>query len=212
MIKRGLFISLEGGEGVGKSTNINFLQQMLKQQQIKVVTTREPGGTEFGERLRELLLSQKSAGISSTAELLCIFAARAEHIDKVIEPALAKGCWVITDRFTDATYAYQGGGRNIDFATIATLENLVQAGLKPDVTLLLDAAVEIGMARAAKRSSLDRIESENLGFFKAVRNAYLQRANSEQRFLVVDAAGDLATVQRQIKAYFEPVIDSWRAL
>ncbi len=154
MSSRGLFITIEGGEGVGKSTHIAVLQDFLTRNDIDLVMTREPGGTSLGEGLRELLLTPRDEPVSATAELLLIFAARAQHVHEVIEPALARGQWVISDRFTDATYAYQGGGRGLDVEAVRQLENLVQGTLRPDLTLLLDAPVEVGMARARGRGRL----------------------------------------------------------
>ena len=163
---RGKFITLEGGEGVGKTTNLAFIKDYLEQHNISVVVTREPGGTKLAEKIRQLLLDKKSEAISEQAELLMMFAARAQHIKHVIEPALAQGKWVLCDRFTDATYAYQGGGRNMKISTIEWLENLVQGTLRPDLTLLLDAPVEIGIARVRERGALDRFELEKISFFE----------------------------------------------
>ena len=178
---RGKFITLEGGEGVGKTTNLVFIENYLKLHGIPVVVTREPGGTVLAEKIRHLLLDKESEDISENAELLMVFAARAQHIKHVIEPALASGNWILCDRFTDATYAYQGGGRNMKNSTIAWLENLVQGSLKPDLTLLLDAPVEIGMERARSRGNLDRFESEKIHFFEQVRRAYLLQAEQISR-------------------------------
>ena len=163
---RGKFITLEGGEGVGKTTNLTFIRDYLQEHNIHVVVTREPGGTVLAEKIRHLLLDKDSEAISEQAELLLIFAARAQHIKHVIEPALAQGDWVLCDRFTDATYAYQGGGRNMRISTIEWLGNLVQGNLRPDLTVLLDAPVEIGIERARERGAFDRFESEKIGFFE----------------------------------------------
>jgi len=163
---RGKFITLEGCEGVGKTTNMAFIKDYLEQHNISVVVTREPGGTQLAEKIRQLLLDNKSETISEQAELLMMFAARAQHIKHVIEPALAQGKWVLCDRFTDATYAYQGGGRNMKISTIKWLENLVQGTLRPDLTLLLDAPIEIGIARVRERGALDRFELEKNQFFR----------------------------------------------
>lgn len=198
-MSRGRFITLEGGEGVGKSTNLQFIQQLLAQKQIDVLLTREPGGTELAEKIRQLLLEKHSEAITPQAELLLVFAARAQHIEHVILPALAQGKWVLSDRFTDATYAYQGGGRNMDDRLIAWLEETVQGDLRPDLTLLLDAPVETGLLRAQHRGKLDRFESEQLDFFQRVRQAYLARARQNPRhYAVIDAAQPLAEVQTQI--------------
>lgn len=196
---RGKFITLEGGEGVGKTTNLAFIKDYLLEHNIPVVVTREPGGTVLAEKIRHLLLDKDSEVISEQAELLLIFAARAQHIKHVIEPALAKGEWVLSDRFTDATYAYQGGGRNMRVSTIGWLENLVQGNLKPDLTLLLDASVEIGMKRVKKRGAFDRFESEKISFFEHVRRAYLLQAELyPERIKLIKANQPLADVQRAL--------------
>jgi dTMP kinase len=199
-MKRGRFITLEGGEGVGKSTNLQYIQQLLLEQQIDVVVTREPGGTELAEKIRQLLLEKHEESITEKAELLLVFAARAQHIQHVILPALQQGRWVLSDRFTDATYAYQGGGRAMDMQTIAWLENTVQGDLRPDLTLLLDASLDVGMSRAQQRGKLDRFESEQRDFFERVRQAYLKRAGQDQqRYKIIDASLPLNEVQLQIK-------------
>lgn len=196
---RGKFITLEGGEGVGKTTNLVFIKNYLQQHNIPVVVTREPGGTAIAEKIRYLLLENGSELISEHAELLLIFAARAQHIKYVIEPALAQGKWVLCDRFTDATYAYQGGGRNMRISTIEWLENLVQGALRPDLTLLLDAPVEIGIERASKRGVFDRFEAEKISFFESVRRAYLLQAELyPERIKLIKANQSLIDVQRAI--------------
>ena len=196
---RGLFITVEGGEGVGKSTNIAFLEQHLRARNIDLVLTREPGGTALGEDIRELLLRPRDDAVSPSAELLLVFAARAQHLASVVEPALAAGRWVLCDRFTDATYAYQGGGRELPVAMIRELERLVQGELRPDYTLLLDAPVEVGMSRASERGELDRFELEQVAFFERVRATYLQLAEeSSGRYRVIDASLPLDQVQRQL--------------
>lgn len=196
---RGLFITVEGGEGVGKSTNISFIAQRLEQAGIELVLTREPGGTPLAEDIRQLLLTPRDESVAENTELLLMFAARAQHIAQVIEPALASGKWVICDRFTDATFAYQGGGRGIEKSKIADLEQWVQGELRPNLTLLLDSPIEVGMARASKRGSLDRFEQEQRNFFEAVRNAYLELAEQHpKRFRVVDAARTLEQVQQSL--------------
>jgi len=198
-LKRGCFITVEGTEGVGKSTNIEFLCSLLQERGIEIVLTREPGGTPMAEELRNLLLQPREESVSEDAELLLMFAARAQHIENVIKPALERGAWVISDRFTDATFAYQGGGRGVNQESISLLENLVQKGLQPDLTLLLDLDVETGLARASARSAPDRFEQEKVAFFEKVRAAYLKRAaNDPLRFAIVDAAVELDAVQRQI--------------
>jgi len=193
------FITLEGSEGVGKTTNLEHIKSLLTEQGVEFIVTREPGGTELGEQLRELLLGHKHDGMADETELLMMFASRAEHLDKVIKPALAEGKWVLCDRFTDATYAYQGGGRGIDFSRIEILENYVQGDCHPDLTLLLDAPIEVGRERATKRSAPDRFEKEQVEFFNKVRAAYLSRAkNDPVRMKVIDAALDLDAVKSQI--------------
>jgi dTMP kinase len=200
-MKRGKFITLEGGEGVGKTTNLTFIKDYLQQQNITVTVTREPGGTALAEKIRHLVLDIDGESIAETTELLLMFAARAQHIQHVIEPALAQGNWVLCDRFTDATYAYQGGGRKVSIATIALLERLVQGDLRPDLTLLLDAPIEIGMERAQKRGAFDRFEAEKISFFTGVRDMYLSRAAEQpNRIKVIQANQPLADVQKDILA------------
>ena len=198
---QGKFITVEGIEGVGKTTNINFIRQQLEAAGRDVVLTREPGGTPLGEAIRGLLLNPEYTGMDSTCELQLMFAARAEHLAKVVWPALEKGQWVLCDRFTDATYAYQGGGRGIDSGVISRLEQLVQGDFRPDLTLLLDVPVAVGLARASKRGVLDRFEQEKVEFFERVRSAYLDMAQrSPDRYRVVDASLPLDDVQKQIAA------------
>jgi len=198
-MKEGKFITLEGGEGVGKSTNLNFVKLLLESRGLTVVTTREPGGTVLAENIRGILLENQQETVSETAELLMMFAARAQHILHVIKPALEKGHWVLCDRFTDSTYAYQGGGRGIDVSMIEWLENNVQQGIKPDLTLLLDAPIAIGMERANKRAALDRFELEKQQFFEKVRATFLQRAkNNPQDIKTINAAQSLDKVQQEI--------------
>jgi dTMP kinase len=202
-----LFITVEGIEGAGKSSNIAFTENLLRSHGHEVLLTREPGGTPLGEELRELLLGHKHDGMNDLTELLLMFAARAEHLHSKILPALEEGRWVICDRFTDATYAYQGGGRQLDTTAIATLENLVQGSRRPDLTLLLDLPVETGLARAAKRSEPDRFERQKLEFFQRVRDAYLQIARQQPgRVKVIDASPDLDLVQEQISEILMPYL------
>ena len=204
-MKRGKFVTLEGGEGVGKTTNLTFIKDYLQQQNIAVTVTRDPGGTALAEKIRHLVLDIDGESITETTELLLMFAARAQHIQYVIEPALAQGNWVLCDRFTDATYAYQGGGRKVSIATIALLEQLVQGDLRPDLTLLLDAPIEIGMERAQKRGSFDRFEAEKISFFTGVRNMYLSRAAEQpKRIKVIEANHPLTDVQKDILAVMQP--------
>lgn len=207
VLNRGLFITVEGGEGVGKSTNIECIASILRSAEIDAVLTREPGGTPFAESIRNLLLQPVDEPVSENAELLLMFAARSQHISSVIEPALAKGSWVVCDRFTDATYAYQGGGRGIEEAKIADLENWVQGELRPDITILLDAPIEVGMTRAGKRGALDRFEQEKMDFFQRVRSSYLARAKNEpQRYRVIDASLSLSQVKASLRSVMEDVL------
>ena len=195
----GLFITLEGPEGAGKSTNREYLATHLREAGVDVVLTREPGGTPLAERIRELLLAPDQEVMNTDAELLLMFAARAQHLAQVIRPALARGAVVLCDRFTDATYAYQGGGRGLQVERIALLENFVQGDLRPDLTLVFDLPVEIGLARATARGRLDRFEQEGRRFFEAVRSAYLGRAaQAPERYRVIDAAQPLEQVQRDL--------------
>lgn len=202
--KRGVFLTLEGGEGVGKSTNHAFIAAWLRAQNIPFIETREPGGTPLAEDIRAMLLQPRSEKVAEKTELLLMFAARAQHLNAVIEPALAAGTWVLCDRFTDASYAYQGFGRGLDLHVIEVLETLVQAELKPDVTVLLDADPRVGMARAAQRSAADRIEQEQLSFFDRVREGYLARVAADpQRFIVIDAERELEQVQSALEQALE---------
>jgi dTMP kinase len=207
----GCFITLEGPEGAGKSTNREFLAERLRERGIDVLLTREPGGTPLAERIRELLLAPSDEPMASDTELLLVFAARAQHLDQVIRPALARGTVVLCDRFTDATYAYQGGGRGLAKQRIEQLENFVQGDLRPDLTLIFDLPVDIGLSRAAARGRLDRFEQEGLGFFEAVRNAYLERARqAPTRYQVIDAGQPLAAVQRDLQALLPQILERLR--
>ena len=198
-MQRGKFLTIEGTEGVGKSTNLAFVRDWLVARGLEVVVTREPGGTPLAEEVRGLLLSKRDESVDETAELLLVFAARAQHLAQVIQPALARGAWVLSDRFTDATYAYQGGGRGLSKSVIEQLEQLVQGDLRPDLTLILDIDVELGLNRARQRGELDRFESETIGFFERVRAAYRQRAQvAPERYAVVDAGKTLPEVQAEI--------------
>ena len=195
----GFFITLEGPEGSGKTTNRTFIAEHLEQQGHQVVLTREPGGTELAEKIRELLLAEHSEPVAVDTELLLMFAARAQHIQQLIRPALAAGKIVLCDRFTDATYANQGGGHGFDEQRIVVLENFVQGDLRPDLKLLFDLPVNEGMARAKQRGRLDRFEQEQQTFFEAVRQNYLARAEAEpMRFRVIAAQHALAQVQEQL--------------
>jgi dTMP kinase len=206
---QGRFITLEGSEGVGKTSNLAFMERHLREAGRDVVVTREPGGTPVGEQIRALLLDPANRTMVSDCELLLMFAARAQHLQEVILPAVARGAWVLCDRFTDATYAYQGGGRGIDPARIAELESWVQGGLRPDLTLLLDLPVEIGLARAGERGAPDRFEQEQRAFFERVRQAYLDQAAAQPgRYRVVDAGQPLETVQAGIAAILDEALAS----
>ncbi len=197
---RGKFVTVEGIEGVGKSTNIDFLSSIIEAKGFTVLRTREPGGTPMAERIREMLLEHGEEPLPDIAELLLFFASRSLHISNTIRPALAAGQWVVCDRFTDASRAYQGHGRGLDLERINLLAAWVQEDLQPDLTLLLDAPVDLGMARAEKRGEADRLDSEDAGFYQRVRDGYLGLAAAEpQRFAVIDASRELAQVQAAIK-------------
>jgi dTMP kinase len=195
----GKFITIEGTEGVGKTTNIAYIQQWLRSRNMDFITTREPGGTPLAEEIREILLSPRAEKMASSAELLLMFAGRAQHLEQVILPALKRGQWVICDRFTDATYAYQGFGRGMDHDLITNLETLVQGPLRPDFTLVLDIPVELGLQRAGERSSPDRFEQEEIAFFERVRKGYLRLVQRDpHRYLIIDASESLDNVQASI--------------
>lgn len=206
---RGAFITLEGGEGVGKSTNLALVVAHLEARGIAVVATREPGGTPLGETIREWILEGEHGALSAEVEALLMFAARARHLDTVIRPALAAGKWVVCDRFTDATFAYQGGGRGADIRLLRALETGVQRGLEPDLTLLLDAPLEVGRRRIAARTA-DHFEREEAPFFERVRRAYLERARQDpRRVKVIDAVGTLAEVQAAIVRELDTLIGAF---
>ena len=205
----GKFITVEGIEGAGKTTCMQVVTEVIEHQGINAIHTREPGGTDLGEDLRSLLLGHKHTGMSDDAELLMMFAARAEHIAQKIQPALDDGKWVLCDRFTDATYAYQGYGRGIPLEKIAGLENWVQGELRPDLTLLMDLPVEVGMERAGKRSAPDRFESEAWDFFDRIRQGYLSiAAEQPSRVKVIDASQDLPDVQAQVRVAIEDFVNA----
>ncbi|WP_130537628.1 dTMP kinase [Thiomicrorhabdus indica] len=199
-MSNGKFITLEGSEGAGKSTNIAFISDYLQSKGIDVLVTREPGGTEIGEQIRKILLNKANTAMHEDTELLLMFAARAQHIREKILPALEQGKWVISDRFTDASYAYQGAARGMGFERIAEIENWVQQGFQPDCTFVLDLPVEIGMQRVKSRGGDgDRFEDEQKAFFETVRNAYLHRAElAPERYAVIDASQTLDNVQAQL--------------
>ena len=201
MNRAGKFITVEGGEGAGKSTNIQFIQSYLMARNVELICTREPGGTHYAEQIRDILLSHQSESLDPIAELLLIFAARAQHLRRLIEPALKQGQWVLCDRFTDATYAYQGGGRGLGFERVAMLENMVQGSLRPDLTLIFDLPVAQGMSRVKARGEQDRFESERMEFFETVRQAYLDiAARDSKRYLIIDSGKPLDEVQSRIEA------------
>lgn len=208
----GLFITFEGPEGAGKSTNLKVFSEALTKRGCTPLVTREPGGTPVAERIRELLLSNHEEPMHADAELLLMFAARAQHLNALIRPALAQGRVIISDRFTDATYAYQGAGRGIDPQRIAVLETWVQGDLRPDLVVVFDVPVELGMARARARSELDRFEQEQQQFFENVRRSYLQRATADpERYRIIDASGDLVQVRAAMQSLIEEVLERSRA-
>lgn len=205
---RGRFITLEGGEGAGKSTNLAYLQNRLRSAGKDVCVSREPGGTPLGESVRTLLLDPAQTDLHRDAELLLVFAARAQHLQQLIWPALERGEWVLCDRFTDATYAYQGGGRGLHERRIAELETWVQAGFQPDRTLLFDLPVDVGLRRAGQRGTLDRFEREQTAFFERVRTGYLTRAGRfPERFRVIDADKNLSEVQADLDAVIDELLN-----
>ena len=199
-MKKGFFISLEGGEGAGKSTQHRRIVEWLSSQGRTVIEAREPGGTPVSEQIRQVLLDTRNAGLNATAELLLMFAARSQLVEEVILPALADGNVVVCDRFADASYAYQGGGRQLGAETVAKVEQLVLKDLQPDLTLLFDVPVELGMTRVADRGEADRFEVESVRFFERVRKAYLERAAANpQRFKIIDASQDQEQVWLQVE-------------
>lgn len=205
---KGRFIVLEGGEGAGKSSNLDYLQRLLEDRCLRVLRTREPGGTTLGEAVRGLLLDPAFTGMEVKAELLLMFAARAQHVTQIIRPALEAGVWVLSDRFTSSTYAYQGGGRGLPWQAIAWLESFVQGDLRPDLTLLLDTPVEVGLARMRGRGEPeDRIEREGRPFFERVRAAFLAQAEAApDRFVVIDASQPLDEVQAALQRALQPLL------
>lgn len=205
----GKFISIEGIEGAGKSTQLAFIQQYLTSQGIDVVVTREPGGTALGEQIRTLLLTPSDVAMAVDTELLLMFAARAEHVAQVIKPALEAGKWVLSDRFTDATFAYQGGGRGIEQQRIAQLADWTLNGLQPDVTFLFDLPVELGQQRVVSRNQgKDRFEQEKVDFFQKIRDCYLQRAQQEpERMKVIDSSRTIADIEKQLISILDKLND-----
>ena len=208
MNKSGMFITFEGIEGAGKSTQVNKLQKYLQEKNIDCILTREPGGTEVAEVIRGVLLDKQLPAMHSDTELLLMFAARAEHLQKKILPALQQGKWVLCDRFTDASYAYQGYGRGIDLQRLADLEQWVQGDVRPDLVFVFDLPVETGLARAGKRSEADRFEQETSAFFNRVREGYLERASQNpERYKVIDASQDEQSVWQQVQKIMEKFPD-----
>ena len=204
MSLRGKFITIEGVEGVGKTTNIAFIKEWLTQNNIPYLTSREPGGTPIAEEIRQILLNPRDEAVCNKTELLLMFAARAQHLEQVILPQLNNGSWVLCDRFTDATYAYQGAGRNMDSQLISQLESMIQGTLRPDLTLILDIPPEEGLKRANQRGSLDRFEQEKIEFFERVRECYqLIAKRNQERCVVIDASQPLSDVQVCIKEALE---------
>ncbi len=205
---RGKFITVEGIEGVGKSTNVNFLSSIIEAKGFSVLRTREPGGTPMAERIRHMLLAHDEEPLPDIAELLLFFAARALHVNNTIQPALAAGTWVVCDRFTDASLAYQGHGRGLGLERINLMADWVHKDLQPDLTLLLDAPPEIAMDRAEKRGEADRLDSEETDFYQRVRDGYLDLAASEpERIAVLDASQDLAQVQAAIAVEINRLVE-----
>ncbi len=203
-MERGKFITIDGVEGAGKSTQITFICDYLKAKGVKVILTREPGGTDVGEKIRTLLLSNSTGKMHADTELMLMFAARNEHIQNKIMPALKQGDWVLSDRFTDASYAYQGGGRGLDVERIAQLEQWVLQDFTPDMTLLLDVPVEIGMSRVESRGKKDRIELEATDFFNRVRQAYIDRSEQfPERIKLIDSSQTVEHTKQQIKVILD---------
>jgi len=196
-LSRGKFITIEGIEGVGKSTNLALIESLISDLGQGVLVTREPGGTMTGERIRSILLDKDEQNMTAMTELLLMFAARRQHVDQVIEPALAAGTWVISDRFTDSSYAYQGGGRQLGMETVSALEDFVLGDFRPDLTIVLDLDVSTGLTRATSNASPDRFESEQREFFERVRKVFLDRASGD-RYRVVDTSQSIEAVQSEI--------------
>jgi len=201
---KGKFITIEGSEGAGKSTNIRFIQDYLSEKKIDFISTREPGGTPIAEKIRDLLLDKANTSLCNDAELLLMFAARAQHLNELIIPSLESGKWVLSDRFTDASYAYQGGGRGLSWEKIAQLEQFVQGNLRPDATILFDIPVEEGMQRVRDRGETDRFEQEQLSFFNRIRETYLKLArDNPERFHIINTQPAIDEVCKQLAAVME---------
>ncbi len=206
----GKFISIEGIEGAGKTTQLNFIQKYLSEQGKQLVVTREPGGTALSEQIRDLLLSPREEGMAVDTELLLMYAARAEHIEQVIKPALQRGDWVISDRFVDATFAYQGGGRGVDVDRIKSISDWTLKGLETDLTIVFDLSVALSQQRVISRNNeVDRFEQEKAAFFERIRHAYLDRAQQEpHRVQVIDASQTIEQVQSQLTSLLNKLLDS----
>lgn len=206
---KGKFITIEGSEGAGKSTNIRFIKEYLSAKNIDFIATREPGGTPVAEKIRDLLLDKSNSQLCDDAELLLMFAARSQHLNELIIPALDSGKWVLSDRFTDASYAYQGGGRGLSWKKIAQLEQWVQGDLRPDATILLDIPIEVGMERVRHRGETDRFEEEQLSFFNRIRDAYLKLANNDpNRFYIIDTQPAIEQVEKQLSHVLDRLTDN----
>ncbi|ETX11446.1 thymidylate kinase [Marinomonas ushuaiensis DSM 15871] len=207
---KGKFISLEGGEGSGKTTAIHFIQKWLESHNIPYLMTREPGGTPLSEEIRQLILTPREETVNDVTELLLVFAARAQHLSEKIQPALEKGIWVISDRFLDSSYVYQGKARGGDFAMLDQLATWVVGDNKPDATLLLDISVELGQERVVQRQHQDRLDKESLSFHQKVRDGFLERANADpERIKIVDASLSLEAVQKQIEEQLLQLNNAW---
>ena len=207
--RTGKFITLEGSEGVGKTTNMDVICELLESRNIPFVRTREPGGTALAEALREAMLTPREEQVDGLTELLIVFAARMQHLENVIRPALSRGEWVVCDRFTDASYAYQGYGRGLELERISVLENWVQDGLQPDLTMILDLDPNIAEQRMQERIK-DRMESEKLEFYQRVRSGYLTRAASSDRYKVIDASQTMSAVAIAIEEQLNACIADWQ--
>lgn len=209
----GVFITLEGTEGAGKSTNLTFINQWLVNNNIATITTREPGGTNIGEAIRNVLLDTNNKEMNAETELMLMFSARNQHVQEKIIPALKKGQWVISDRFTDSSYAYQGAARGIEYQRIEELEKWVLQDFKPDMTFVFDLSVEEGMQRLKSRGNKkDRFEREEIVFFEKVRNSYLNRAKQlPNKYTIIDASKSLSIVQNQIEGVLNKLITEYKA-
>ena len=209
-MRKGAFVTIEGLEGAGKSSSISTIKDVLDTQQIAYTTTREPGGTDLGERIRDLLLASSESPMYPMTELLLMFAARHEHVERIICPKLADGYWVICDRFLDSSYAYQGGGRQIPLDVIETLEQISLANVAPDYTFFLDVPIGEGLKRAGGVNALDRFEQEDIYFFDRARDVFLARSKDNLKYCVIDAAKPEANVQEEIRESLERFINDFK--